>query len=214
MLSIATLGPAGSNHELVVRRYLDYLAIADAQVALTSDFAAAVELLRRERVDCVVQCAAHPAVAETIGANRSWLFVVDTFIAPGRALGVLTRSEIESPVSIAFHPATRSYVDLGRWRHHVEEQSTVAVAQGLLAGKYDSGIAALEAASANPDRLRVDETIGAVDDAWLVYARRRVCEHGMVAWRHGPGARWLRDRARDRAAPGGAAALEGRGDVE
>jgi len=209
MLAIATLGPAGSNHELVVRRYLRFLGVADARIELTPDFAGAADLLLRERVDCVVQCAAHPAVADTIGANRGWLFVVDTFIAPGRPLGILTRSEIESPVSIAFHPATRSYADLGRWRQHVEEQSTVAVAQGLLAGKYDSGITTLETAHANPDRLRVDETLGAVDDAWLVYARRRVCEHGMVAWRYGPGARWLRQRAAE-----GAAAVEQRIDVE
>jgi len=195
MLSFATLGPAGSSHELVTRRYAEFIGLRDARIELVLEFAPAVELLRDGRVDCIVQCAAHPDVAWTIGANRTLLFVMDTFIAPGRSLGILTRVEVATPSTIAFHPATRSYANLDRWERHVEEQSTVAVAEGLLSGRYDSGITALEVAEAYPGRLRVDATIGAVDDAWLVYGPGRVCEDGLVAWPGSPGARWLRERA-------------------
>jgi hypothetical protein len=195
MLAFATLGPAGSNHELVTRRYADFLGLGSARIELVVEFAAAVELLRDGRVDCIVQCAAHPDVAWTIGANRAFLFVIDTFVAPGRPLAILTRADVATPSTIAFHPATRSYANLDRWEHRVEEQSTVAVAEGLLSGRYDSGITALEVVDAHPGRLRIDATIGAVDDAWLVYGPVRVCDDDLVAWTDSPGVRWLRERA-------------------
>lgn len=195
MLRITTLGPAGSNHEFVALRYVESIGVPDVRLALVEAFPEAVARLRGGEADCIVQCAAHPEVARTIGANRTEIFVVDTFIAPARPLAILTRRDIAHPRSIAFHPATRSYADLGRWERHVEEQSTVRVAEGLLAGRYDSGITAAEVARAHPGQLRVELEIAPPHDAWLVYATTPTCEGAIVAWRDSPGARLLRATA-------------------
>ncbi|MFT5447730.1 MAG: hypothetical protein ACI9DC_002907 [Gammaproteobacteria bacterium] len=193
MLLIATLGPEGSNHEFVAEEYLRSVGINDMRIVLFEDFAAAVEQLKHGRVDCLVQCAAHPDVSRTIGVNLTEIFVVDTFIAKSKPLAVLTRIEVKHPASIGFHPATREYVDLSHWTEHFEEQSTVRVAEGLLTGRYHSGITALEVGKANPGTLRVDTVIGSAQDAWLVYATRSVYSGKVIAWRDGPGAVLLRD---------------------
>lgn len=192
-LLIATLGPSGSNHEFVAEEYSRSVGINDKRIVLFEDFAAAVAQLKSGSVDCLVQCVAHPDVGRTIGANLSQIFVVDTFIAKSKPLAVLTRAEVEHPTSIGFHPATREYVDLSNWTEHFEEQSTVRVAEGLLAGRYDCGIAPLEVVKANPGKLRVDGVIGSAQDAWLVYATRSVYSGKVIAWRHGPGAVLLRN---------------------
>jgi hypothetical protein len=54
------------------------------------------------------------------------------------------------------------------------------VGQNLLAGKYDSGIAALQFAEENPDVLVVDEVIGSVQTAWLVYGRQQNRQQGVI----------------------------------
>ncbi|GAB3483467.1 hypothetical protein [Marinomonas epiphytica] len=192
MIRVATLGPGGSNHEMVSQQYLDYIGVEHYCIELVQGFSDAVQKIKSGAVDHIIQCAAHPEVAQTLGLNQGLLYVIDTFIAPGKPLGILTRRDIASPVSIAFHPATRSYADLSAWPEQFEEQSTVAVAQGLLSGQYDSGIAALEVAEQNSDQLKVDAVIETIDDAWLVYGTTRVCTNGVLAWPHSPGAKMLR----------------------
>lgn len=192
MLTITTLGPEGSNHELVAGRYAQSIGIAKYRLVLLQDFHAATALLKRGGADCMVQCAAHPDVAKTIGSNLNDVFVVDTFIAASKPLAVLVRRDAEHPTCIGFHPATREYVDLSRWQLQVEEQSTVKVAEALLAGRYDSGITALEVAERHPEKLRVDAVIGSAQDAWLVYAANSVYAGEVIAWRESPGARFLR----------------------
>jgi len=192
MRVFSTLGPAGTNHELVTRRYIEFHAIEDARIELVLDFSKAVEMILDHRVDHIVQCAVHPAVANTVGAHRDRLFVIDTFIAPSKELGVLSRVEVDKPVSLGLHPATKDYVDHRRWSELIPEISIVTVAQGLLAGKYDSGITALEFAEQHPDKLRVQERIGTVDDAWLVYGTERVFTGQILAWPDSPAAALFR----------------------
>ena len=192
MQIFCTLGPSGSNHELVTQRYIKFHAIKDARIELVLDFSEAVEKVLDRRVDYIVQAAVHPAVAKTVGANRKKLFLIDTFIAPSKELAVLSRVGVEQPVSLGFHPATKDYVDCGRWSEFIPEISIVTVAQGLLAGKYTSGITALEYAEKHPDQLRVDERIGTVDDAWLVYGTERVCTGQILAWGESPAAALFR----------------------
>lgn len=192
MIRVATLGPGGSNHEMVSQQYLDYIGVEHYRIELVQGFSEAVEKVKRGEVDHIIQCAAHPEVAQILGLNQGLLYVIDTFIAPGKPLGVLTRRNVESPVSIAFHPATRSYADLSAWPEKHEEQSTVAVAQGLLAGQYDSGITALEVAEQHPEAIRVEALIETIDDAWLVYGTTRACTNGVLAWPNSPGAKMLR----------------------
>lgn len=202
MLTIATLGPEGSNHEMVAQRYARAIGIDPVRLRLELDFERVARLVASGEADCAIQCAAHPEVARTIGANIGRLHLVDAFVAPGRELAVLTRVDAHAPESIAFHPATRSYVDLGRWSRLIEAQSTVAVARGLLEGLYDSGITTVEFADQHPGRFRIDARIPRVDDGWLVYAPARAFEGEIAAWPQGPGAALLRELHARRANPG------------
>jgi hypothetical protein len=169
--TFCTLGPAGSNHELVTRRYIEFHAIEDAGIELVLDFSDAVEMILDHRADHIIHCAVHPEVARTVGAYRDRLFVIDTFIAPSEELAVLSRIETVEPVSLGLHPSTKDYVDHRRWSKLIPEVSIVTVAQGLLAGKYDSGITALEYAQKHPDRLRVEERIDDVFSGKGIEAR-------------------------------------------
>ncbi|MEM7252145.1 MAG: hypothetical protein AAF493_12030 [Pseudomonadota bacterium] len=188
MRVFATLGPSGSNHELVTERYIEFHNISDAQVALVTDFDDAVEMVLRGDADHIVQVAVHPDTAAVVAKTRTQLFLIDSFIAPSKPLAVVTRRGVSQPRSLGLQPATRDYVDHTRWSEHVPETSIVTVGEGLLAGRYDSGITALELAHRHPDELVIDEVIGTVDDVWLVYGRERTCEGEILAWRESPAA--------------------------
>ena len=85
--------------------------------------------------------------------------------------GLAPRREIRAPVSLGLQPATRDEVDHRRWHKLVAKVTIATVAQGLLAGKYHSGIAAVEVAEQRPDVPRMDERIGAIEDTWLAKQR-------------------------------------------
>lgn len=46
MLKIATLGPAGTNHEMVTHRYMEFLGIENYWLLLVEDFPEAVDKLK------------------------------------------------------------------------------------------------------------------------------------------------------------------------
>ena len=60
------------------------------------------------------------------------------------------------------------------------------IAEGLLEGKYDSGLTTAEVVDRYPDQLRIDLRIGTVDDPWLVYGKKRVSSGELVAWPSSP----------------------------
>lgn len=186
----ATLGPAGSNHDLVTRRYLDFHRLSGATVVLTDDFATAIAMMARGEVDHVVQVAVHREATETVARAffRHGIHVIDTFISPSHPLGILTRAEIDRPRSLGLQPATRDYVDTSRWAELIDVASTPMVATGLLEGRYDSGLTALHHADDHPGRFRVDQVIGTIDDPWIVYGREGVTGGGLVAWPDSPAA--------------------------
>lgn len=191
MLTFATLGPDGSNHQLVTQRYLDFHKITDGRVLLVTDFGRALELMLSGEVDYVVQVAVHPSTTETVARAyfRHRIYVVDTFIAPSHPLAVLTRADVSTPQTLALQPATKEYVDTSRWATLVAETSIATVAAGLLEGRYDSGITRLDYAERHPGRFRVDEVIGTIDDPWLVYGKVRTCSETLLAWAESPIAR-------------------------
>jgi hypothetical protein len=166
-----TLGSENSNHALVLRRYLRTRAIASAEIAYYDDFKPAFEDLAVGRIDFVLQVSVHPQHAECVARYMNRVFIVDTFIAGSKPLGVLTRAEIGAPQSIALQPATRHYTDLSRWPIQIDEPSITAVAEGLLARRVDSGLTALEWLDRYPDRFRLDIEIGPVQDAWILFGR-------------------------------------------
>ena len=192
-LTFATLGPEGTNHDIVTRRYLEYHGIA-AQVVLTPTFDQALDLMATGGADHMVQVAVHPDCARTVADAhfRHGIHVIDTFISPSRDLAVLTRSDIAHPQTLGLQAATRDYADLGAWPRHILMPSTVDVANALLSGQIDSGITFAQLVADHPGRFRMDQSVGSVDDPWLVFGKRRVSDGGIIAWRDSPGFRMIR----------------------
>ena len=193
MLHVATLGPTGTNHELVVHRYMATLGIEDYTVHFVDTFTTAVDDLVAGRVDTIVQCAVHPETPRVLGENFRRIFAVDSFIADSQELGILTRRDVEDPKTLGILlPANRDYTDVSRWEELRNVGSLPTIAAMLLAGEIDAGLTYTSFAARHPDVLRVDEVIGSPDDVWIVYAQERVSTPGgLVGDPRSPGARLL-----------------------
>jgi hypothetical protein len=188
-----TLGPPGTNHEFVTRKYLGFHGLAaTADLQLSASVDEAVERLRAGMADYFVLCSVHPDTPRAVGRHYREMFVVDSFISPSLPLAVLTRTDIEQPTSIGvLHPSTTDYIDASKWDRVVQITTGTlhTVAEGLLAGRYDSGLIYRNYAERFPDRLRVDQDLGSPDDAWLVLGRERTFAEPVQAWRDAPIAR-------------------------
>ncbi len=197
VVRIATLGPAGTNHELVARRYLAFHGVGAHAILLVGSFAEAVRMLEAGEVDFILQCAVHPEAPATLGGNFRRIFAIDCFVSDSRSLAILTRRDVQAPRSIGLvMPATEAYADLGRWERKVPYPSIPLVLADLLAGRIDSGLVYRDGADAHPGLLRVDEEIGSPDDAWIVYGRVRANTGGLLAARDSAFARQVRALAR------------------
>jgi hypothetical protein len=186
MVIFATLGPEGSNHEWVAKRYAAFHNLRDVSIVLFANFDDAFQAMFDGRVNHIIQVAVHPSVMSTVAKYRSKAFLIDAFISPSKPMGVLTRAEIDAPSTLGLQIATRDYVDTSRWQKLIAETSIATVAQGLLSGKYDSGITSLDLVEEHPGVFRIDEIIGTVDDAWLVYGLERTCKDNIQAWPESP----------------------------
>lgn len=166
----ATLGPAGSNHELVLKRYLaTHQPDSDTPPVLFDDFFAAFEALMAGGVDRVMQCTAHFSHADCVGRFMHRAFPIDTFIAGSRPLALLGRRQASHPTSVGLQPATRFYTDLAAFSELIELPTIVDVASGLVKGQFDAGICALEALDRYPGELRLIEDLGPALDTWVVF---------------------------------------------
>ena len=110
----ATLGPAGSNHDLNTRRYIDFHGL-DAKVEYFASFIEGLKAMKKGRVDFMIQICVHPDVALVIEHDYKEIFLVDSFIGTTKAMGVLARGEIEDPKSLGYMVATRGYFDPSAW---------------------------------------------------------------------------------------------------
>jgi len=192
VLTFGTLGPQGSNHDWVAKRYLEFHRLQHAQIELFTDFDDAFEAMFSGHIHYVIQVAVHPSVTSTVAKYRGRAHLIDTFISSSQPMAVLTRVEVDTPSTLGLQMATRDYVDVSRWQTLVPEVSTVTVAEGLLAGRYDAGLTLLRIADQYPDRFRVEEVIGTVDDAWLVYGLEPTCQGEVQAWPESPAAALFR----------------------
>jgi hypothetical protein len=188
-----TLGPSGTNHELVTHRYLEFHGL-EASVVLIDDFFDALAMIDRGEADFLVQVAVHPDCAEVVARAHfdHGIHVMDTFISPSKELAILTRRDVAHPRTLALQPATRGYADLSAWPDHISVGSIMRIAEGLLDGAYDSGLTTLEFGQKHADRLRVDKVIVTVDDAWLVLGKTRVSGGSLLAWPESPAVRRIR----------------------
>ena len=178
-LIFATLGPSGTCHEMATQAYIEFQALPNTKVELFDDLLEALELLHDGKVDFIIQNSAHPKVYELTEKYFREVFVIDSFLCPTRAMGVLSRRDVEHPRSLGLMPATRTNVNIERWDTLTYETAKPIVGQNLLAGKYDSGITTLNFAEENPDIL-VDEVIGSIQTAWLVYGRQQNRQQGVI----------------------------------
>ena len=178
-----TLGPAGTNHELVTGKYLEYRGLKNAQIKLIDDFLVGLAMINNGTADYMIQVAVHPECANVVATAHFeyGIHVIDTFISPSKELGIVTRRDIKTPKTLALQPATIKYINVKKWEKLVYVNSIMHIPEGLLNGKYDSGLTTLEAAEKHKDQLRVDVQVGTVDDPWLVYGKCRVSNGNLVA---------------------------------
>jgi hypothetical protein len=181
--NFVTLGPAGTNHEFVTGKYLEYRGIKNAQIKLIDDFLVGLAMINNGKADYMIQVAVHPECANVVATAHFeyGIHVIDTFISPSKELGIVTRRSIKTPKTLALQPATIKYIDVKKWEQLVYVNSIMHIPEGLLNGKYDSGLTTLEAAEKHKDQLRVDIQVGTVDDPWLVYGKCRVSAGNLVA---------------------------------
>jgi hypothetical protein len=112
--------------------------------------------------------------------------VVDTFIAPSKSLAIISRKDVANPQSIAFQPATKHYADLSAWPRQIDEVSIMTVAEGLSAGRFDSGITSVELVEQAPDRFRIDKLFGPITDVWVLFGRKPLDIQSISAWPDAP----------------------------
>ncbi|MEJ8815587.1 hypothetical protein WKW77_31300 [Variovorax ureilyticus] len=188
-MKFITLGPTGSNHEHVTQNYLDFHGIAGkASVALAVDFEEGAKAVLNGDADFLIQCAVHPATMATVAKYLNGLFVVDTFISPSQDLAVIHRRDATRPDTLAVMKPTLDYTDASRWARIQYVDTVAEVSRGLLEGKYQAGLGFVSIAQKHPELLQIDEFIGTVDDAWIVYGRTKVSGGKLLAWRDSPAA--------------------------
>jgi len=171
MAVYGTLGGDDSNHAFVLCRYLAKNGLGDAGTRYYDDFFVAFDDLIDGKIDHVLQVSVHPQHADCVARYVNRAFIIDTFIAASKPLAILTREAVKVPRSIALQPATRHYADLLAWTEQIDEISTSTVTEGLLAGRFDSGLTALDLVEKHPGRLRVETEIGAIEDVWVLFGR-------------------------------------------
>ncbi len=105
-----TLGPAGTNHEVVTVNYLSFHGLASATIELVDNFQTGLEMMNQGSADFMIQVAVHSDCANTVASAhfKYNIHIVDTFISPSKELGILTRAEVDKPRTVAIQPATSS----------------------------------------------------------------------------------------------------------
>lgn len=169
-MHIATLGPSGNNHELIAQRYLTMRCSEEGSVTLFPHFEEAFEALLAGRVSHVLQCTAHATHSDCVGRYMHRAYPVDTFIAGSKPLALIAQRTIAHPTQVALQPATRYYTDLTGYTDIIEAPTTVAVAEGLLEGRFEAGICAEEILKQAPEQLRLVQSLGPALDTWVMFA--------------------------------------------
>lgn len=170
-MRIATLGPCGSNHEMIAKRYLKVRRLNEGSVALFTQFEDAFQALVTGQVSHVLQCTAHATHSDCVGRYMHRAYPVDTFIAGSKPLALIAQRAITHPTQVALQPATRYYTDLTEYQI-IDVSTIVAVAEGLLTRRFEAGICAEEVIAQAPEQLRLIQSLGPALDTWVMFARQ------------------------------------------
>ena len=89
---------AGTNHELVTQRYIEFHRL-NAEIVLIEDLFEGLVMIDKGEAGHLVQVAVHPDCADVVarGHCEYGIHIMDTFISPSRELAILTRREVEVP---------------------------------------------------------------------------------------------------------------------
>lgn len=169
-MHIATLGPSGNNHELIAQRYLTMRCSSAGKVTLFTQFEDAFQALMAGQVSHVLQCTAHASHSDCVGRYMHRAYPVDAFIAGSKPLALIAQRTIVQPTQVALQPATRYYTDLTGYKELIAAPTTVAVAEGLLAERFEAGICAAEVLAQAPEQLRLVQSLGPALDTWVMFA--------------------------------------------
>ena len=169
-MHIATLGPSGNNHELIAMRYLKQRCSGEGSLTLFNHFEDAFQALIAGQVTHVLQCTAHATHSDCVGHYMHRAYPVDTFIAGSKPLALIAQRATAQPTQVALQPATRYYTDLTGYAELIDAPTTVAVAEGLLAGHFEAGICVEEVLAQAPEQLRLVQSLGPALDTWVMFA--------------------------------------------
>ncbi len=194
MLTFGTLGPTGSNHEWVTKGYMACHRLSRAHLQLYDEFDQAFDDLLAGNIDHVIQVAVHVSVTKTVAKLRGRAHIIDAFVSPSQPMAVVNRTGVHHPQTLGLQLATRDYIDTSRWAELIAEPTTIEVANGLLARRYDSGITLAKFAEQYPDRLYIAEMIGTVVDPWLVYGSEPTVTDAPLIWPNSPAAKLFQRR--------------------
>ncbi|WP_425088991.1 hypothetical protein [Stappia sp.] len=169
MIRFHTLGPAGSCHEHALKRYLAFQGVEEADIALCDDLVAAAARAVEEGNSYVLQCSAHLNVHQVTERFLGRLHVVDTFILPTQEMALVKRRDVDVPQTLGVPEPALGYVNEADWREITFETTKPVVEQGLLAGRYEAGVAYTRSARDHSETLEVMRVIGEVVTTWIVY---------------------------------------------
>lgn len=172
MTRFYTLGPAGSYHHFALREYLSFQGVRDPDIVLTNDLIDAAALAATAGNAYVLQCSAHLNVHLVTERFRDQLPVVDTFILPTQPMALLKRRDVTTPRRLGLPEPTLGYINTADWDELIFETTKPVVAEKLLAGSYDAGIAYVRTASENPEQIEIMQHIGEVVTTWILYGPR------------------------------------------
>ena len=92
-----TLGPAGTNHEFVTKKYIKRQNIKNASILLIDSFFTGLKLMNSHEADYMIQVAVHPDLTKVVSkAHFEYdIHVLDTFLSASKPLASVI-NEVEA----------------------------------------------------------------------------------------------------------------------
>ncbi len=180
-MRVLTLGPEGSCHENAVMAYLKHHQINSYHIEFIYDFVKALEKIRSNEADLLIQCSAHPLVHLVTEKYYKEVSIADTFIYPTKELVLLERLDVTQPKTLGLVKATEGYLDNITYGEIIYEASKPIIGKNLLEKKYDAGLTHIEYFNQQPDMFRIKKNIGEVTTTWLVYSKKSFFEGNLLS---------------------------------
>jgi hypothetical protein len=172
-----TIGPEGTDHERVTRRYIDFQGLLSAEVQLMLDpIKDGPDWVLEASNRFLILCDAHPKIHMVNERYPQEMVVIDNFIDATKHLSLIYRKDAPELKTIGLVEATRGYIpDLAEREEKgdkiVDVQSKPVLSQMLLEGECDAGITHTSLVDEHPDLLRVEKSYGKVNTTWTVFGQ-------------------------------------------